>query len=991
MVSYESFNGVTFSGSECPGHYFMNWQSIASDWFSPSPFSGEDYSSAFTGGFSQVAEPTGVGVAMPSLWMPAYFNGFTLAESGFMGIGSFVAYAYGKYINPIGDPLMRLRDDTKKPTGGICSRDNECIGENCDADLTGIKRCHINPSLCVLRDFETILEPQKYSVQFPQIESFYEQKYCISQTERKICINGEWKEEIRCSRNTSCVDGECKKISGITCINGEECAGGFCDEDVYGIKRCHNNRIRCVIDETGEERDRSSFYCIDSNTKKVCNSGVWQDDINISMCLEPQFKYTFNFEANKKYLITLPLRPNSNFIKDIFSSLPIGAFLHKWNSSSPGWDGYVKSGKTGWPQTIQIFAREGFVIETPVQSSLVIFGNEIGLGTADISGGLSVIGMPKCNQLYTANKILEEINLLGGNCTEIFRWDVDTQAYVNNTPDFNITDYEGYVISCSEDTNLLWTPKCEVPCTETNWNFTISPLTCPSLAYQTRTWEKIGQCTSGITHPDSEIIPCFYQAPTCSGFTYSNWAPITCPSSGVQTRTVLTSSPANCEGGNPQISQTCTYIPPCEIACTDSSCPERCKSLTGEIEDSKIKNKIKVKINGNLNLNKKLNSRANISLEYSNKKLVDFDYDFSKGNINLSKISINMFSRTGKAGLIISGVSNATKTFYLNKTQNTNAVCIKDKELNSANEISSDCNSADEVLIICPGKSGKYSCSFEDGLVVVRGLGHSGVLTQELECTEDSDCEADFYSDNFCFNDAIYKNLTDYSCIDYSCSSSTTMKIVIACAVDCLNGVCDSQPSPPVIYINSPLNIPYNVSFIPLNVTANQLVTNWTYVINNQSPVSFTPNITLNFSRGANTIRVSAGNSKGSAYVLTQFYVNITEEELQTQDVQEGESTGGGGSGGGSSSSTFKKTINTPTNKTGEAIKDSDEVQKVENDTTQEILTSQKEKVKKILVWLSVALIILIILTIITYQIFKKQPKVQYPITGKTFINPTKF
>ena len=47
------------------------------------------------------------------------------------------------------------------------------------------------------------------------------------------------------------------------------------------------------------------------------------------------------------------------------------------------------------------------------------------------------------------------------------------------------------------------------------------------------------------------------EAITCTSFTYSNWGE--CQSNNKQTRTVTSSSPAGCSGGNPIISQACTY------------------------------------------------------------------------------------------------------------------------------------------------------------------------------------------------------------------------------------------------------------------------------------------------------------------------------------------------------------------------------------------------------------------------------------------------
>ena len=65
----------------------------------------------------------------------------------------------------------------------------------------------------------------------------------------------------------------------------------------------------------------------------------------------------------------------------------------------------------------------------------------------------------------------------------------------------------------------------------------------------------------------------------CTSFTYSDWG--TC-GSGTQIRTVLSSSPSGCTGGNPVTSQTCIVAPSCDSAhhslCTTSA---SCSSANG--------------------------------------------------------------------------------------------------------------------------------------------------------------------------------------------------------------------------------------------------------------------------------------------------------------------------------------------------------------------------------------------------------------------------
>jgi len=65
--------------------------------------------------------------------------------------------------------------------------------------------------------------------------------------------------------------------------------------------------------------------------------------------------------------------------------------------------------------------------------------------------------------------------------------------------------------------------------------------------------------------------------PICTSWTYSPWSPSICPVSQQQTRTVSSSSPANCIGGSPVLNQSCTYVAP--ICVADSL---RCVGTTQE-------------------------------------------------------------------------------------------------------------------------------------------------------------------------------------------------------------------------------------------------------------------------------------------------------------------------------------------------------------------------------------------------------------------------
>jgi hypothetical protein len=136
------------------------------------------------------------------------------------------------------------------------------------------------------------------------------------------------------------------------------------------------------------------------------------------------------------------------------------------------------------------------------------------------------------------------------------------------------------------------------PCTDADWQAEIQPVQCPNTAngaaLQTVVFKKIGSCTGGVgnhqnlsfvCNPQIQITPAnlnlsgiilasnanrsvtspalfntnTFGSITCTGFTYSNWS--ACSQSGTQNRYVAAASPANCFGGNPILSQTCTDNP----------------------------------------------------------------------------------------------------------------------------------------------------------------------------------------------------------------------------------------------------------------------------------------------------------------------------------------------------------------------------------------------------------------------------------------------
>ncbi|MCX6796606.1 MAG: hypothetical protein NTW06_03870, partial [Candidatus Falkowbacteria bacterium] len=76
-------------------------------------------------------------------------------------------------------------------------------------------------------------------------------------------------------------------------------------------------------------------------------------------------------------------------------------------------------------------------------------------------------------------------------------------------------------------------------------------------------------------------------APTCTAFTYIDWT--TCSANGSQSRKVASSSPAGCIGGNPILTQICTFIPTCQSTCDPATYTNQCNAtgISGYTECSK--------------------------------------------------------------------------------------------------------------------------------------------------------------------------------------------------------------------------------------------------------------------------------------------------------------------------------------------------------------------------------------------------------------------
>ncbi|MBU1051154.1 MAG: hypothetical protein KJ718_01225, partial [Nanoarchaeota archaeon] len=62
-----------------------------------------------------------------------------------------------------------------------------------------------------------------------------------------------------------------------------------------------------------------------------------------------------------------------------------------------------------------------------------------------------------------------------------------------------------------------------------------------------------------------------------------------------------------------------------------------------------------------------------------------------------------------------------------------------------------------------------------------------------VECSQDEHCPEDFFSDDYCSDNDVFHDFTDYSCVNYQCSSETISELSETCSEDeiCSDGECN--------------------------------------------------------------------------------------------------------------------------------------------------------------------------------------------------------
>jgi len=155
------------------------------------------------------------------------------------------------------------------------------------------------------------------------------------------------------------------------------------------------------------------------------------------------------------------------------------------------------------------------------------------------------------------------------------------------------------------------------------------------------------------------------------------------------------------------------------------------------------------------------NETKSVEFRYFNQIFLTFDYDFpGSGDFDVDNIEIERQSSFDDFGYLIVNGINAQKTFMVDIINGSSQVCIKDTQVGSISEISSNCTSSLETLISCPGSANGFSCIISGGKFIVFGLYNSGV--KEFVSTVSSNAGS---------NDSNNANLPAPCTPNWSCSS----------------------------------------------------------------------------------------------------------------------------------------------------------------------------------------------------------------------------
>ena len=500
MTSIESFNAHTFTGGPGEQHRedLGGVQGHIADTFTKNAFMGEDYSGSFSSAVGHVHEPGLGGTLRTDVFITGYLSGLTLAES--------VLYANPPrrwMIIAVGDPLMRIIDGKRSGdlgNGEFCEQDSDCFSGNCDNYinvshannyyLSEKKLCHGTDQSCPRYQNLYGNDPDWY-------ETLSGNRFCLNDTTELECKNGIWEEpeEVEylnksCS-NTNLITWYANTswllIDGQECNTDQDCSGRYCTPDFEGVKRCHNYPNGCIIGDNGYTVPNQNSYCKNETHKMKCEETIWQEDqleycqngCQNGICIGSYFEEPniFNLESDITYTITSPIK----LINDLENSITADTDTFRLSFyvfRNGAWDSYTYSqsalrGKRFSPSDLTLSTGEGITVRPDRDISITLNGEMFGeQDSIKIQGEFNLIGVPFCNNIYTAKTLLEEIKNEAPECYKVQLptqnsmppiWWSDDNSLTDEgeKKNFNITHYDAYWLYCDDNTNIQWTPGCE--------------------------------------------------------------------------------------------------------------------------------------------------------------------------------------------------------------------------------------------------------------------------------------------------------------------------------------------------------------------------------------------------------------------------------------------------------------------------------------------------------------------------------------------------
>lgn len=189
-------------------------------------------------------------------------------------------------------------------------------------------------------------------------------------------------------------------------------------------------------------------------------------------------------------------------------------------------------------------------------------------------------------------------------------------------------------------------------------------------------------------------------------------------------------------------------------------------------------------LNSRTSLNLYINSSAtNLSLNYlgrlnnkiefrsGNNTIVEFDWNFTSP-LDLDNIYIEKQGSSASRGyLLIKGIA-ANKKVLVDKLTNSTKICVRNAEISSISDLSSNCVDSGELLIDCLTILSSIPCSISGNFFQVSGLTSSAIrefVQSTTNCTPNWNC-TNFTS---CTNNLKSRNCTDLN----NCNSSMLTKI----------------------------------------------------------------------------------------------------------------------------------------------------------------------------------------------------------------------